>query len=322
MHFPVSGVDVFPLIPPLVAMIVSSISASAGITGAFLLLPFQVSILHFNSPAVSPTNLIYNIISAPGGLYRFIKEKRMTWPLTGIISIGTLPGVFVGAWIRIHYLTNPKSFKLFVGIVLLYLCYRLISDIFGWNRKTKEQNKLLNKKFAEQVSLKKEASQSLIAAGLPAEAVVKTKYLSFTKVEYEFWGETYSFKTIPVFLLALVVGLIGGIYGIGGGSIIAPVCVSLFALPIYTVAGAALASTFITSIAGVIYYQILAVKMVSGSAISPDWLLGLMLGLGGIIGTYFGAYLQKFLPETLIKKILLVLISILSLSYIFQYFFS
>lgn len=322
MHFPISGVDVFPLIPPLIALLVSSISSSAGITGAFLLLPFQVSVLHFNSPAVSPTNLIYNIIATPGGLYRFIKEKRMAWALTGIISIGTLPGVFVGAWIRIHYLTDPKSFKLFVGIVLLYLCYRLISDIFGWNKKTNEQNVLLNKKFAEHVSLKKEAYQSFITAGIPAEAVVKTKYLSFTKVEYEFWGETYSFKTIPVFLLALVVGLIGGIYGIGGGSIISPVCVSLFSLPVYTVAGAALASTFITSIAGLIYYQILAVTTISSSAISPDWLLGLMLGLGGIVGTYLGAYMQKFLPATLIKKILLVLISILSLSYIFQYFFS
>lgn len=321
MHFPVSGVDVFPLIPPLIAMLVSSISAPAGITGAFLLLPFQVSVLHFNSPAVSPTNLIYNIISAPGGLYRYIKEKRMTWALTGIISIGTLPGVFVGAWIRIHYLSDPKSFKLFVGIVLLYLCYRLTSDIFGWNKKTNEQNTLLNKKFAGQVALKKDTHQSFITAGLPAEAVVKTKYLSLTKVEYEFWGESYAFKTIPVFLLALVVGLIGGVYGIGGGSIISPVCVSLFALPIYTVAGAALASTFITSIAGVIYYQVLDITTVSSSAISPDWLLGLMLGLGGIIGTYLGAYLQKFLPATLIKKILLVLIFLLSLSYIFQYFF-
>lgn len=320
MHFPVSGVDVFPLIPPLIAMIVSSITASAGISGAFLLLPFQVSVLHFNSPAVSPTNLIYNIIAIPGGLFRYIKEKRMSWAFAGIVSVGTLPGVFAGAWIRINYLPNPKVFKLFVGIVLLYLAYRLISDIFNWNKKSKEQNEILNKKFAEQVSRMREANLSLIAAGLPADAVVKTKSFSLSKVEYEFWGETYAFKTIPVFILALGVGLIGGIYGIGGGSIITPVCVSLFALPIYTVAGAALASTFITSIAGVIYYHILALTTSSAAAISPDWLLGLLFGIGGIVGTYLGAYLQKFLPETLVKKILLVLILILALTYILQFF--
>ncbi|SHE78321.1 Sulfite exporter TauE/SafE [Desulforamulus putei DSM 12395] len=82
MHFPVSGVDVLPFIPPLVAFLVSSLTASAGVSGAFLLLPFQVSVLHYTSPLVGPTNLIYNIVAIPGGLYRYIKEGRMAWPLT------------------------------------------------------------------------------------------------------------------------------------------------------------------------------------------------------------------------------------------------
>ncbi|OQB12401.1 MAG: Sulfite exporter TauE/SafE [Firmicutes bacterium ADurb.Bin193] len=320
MHFSVSGVDVFPLIPPLVALIVSSFTASAGISGAFLLLPFQVSVLRFDSPAVSPTNLIYNIIAIPGGLYRYIKEKRMAWALTWVVSVGTLPGVFVGAWIRIRYLPDPKAFKFFIGIVLLYLGYRIASDIFGWNRKTKDKNDILNKKFAKQVADMKKANTGRITAGLPVDAVVKTKSFSLSKVEYEFWGETYSFNTISVFILSLVVGLIGGIYGIGGGSIIAPFCVSVFALPVYTVAGAALAGTFITSIAGVIYYQILAFTAMPGSAVvSPDWLLGLLFGLGGIVGTYLGAYLQKFLPERLVKILLLSIVIFLSAMYIIQF---
>ncbi|HEX9062200.1 MAG TPA: sulfite exporter TauE/SafE family protein [Clostridia bacterium] len=321
MHFPVSNIDVFPLIPPLVALIVSAFTASAGISGAFLLLPFQVSVLHFNSPAVSPTNLIYNIIAIPGGLYRYIKEKRMAWALTWIVSLGTLPGVFIGAWIRIYYLPNPKAFKLFVGIVLLYLGYRLAVNIFGRNKKTMEQDTIFKKKFDDQVTRMKEESLSRVAAGLPADAVVKTKHFSLSKVEYEFWGDTYSFKTMPMFILALVVGLIGGIYGIGGGSIISPFCVSVFALPIYTVAGAALASTFITSLAGVIYYQMLAFTALSnGTAVAPDWMLGLLFGLGGIIGTYIGAYLQKFLPERVVKILLSVLVLFLSITYIIQYF--
>ena len=53
-------------------------------------------------------------------------------------------------------------------------------------------------------------------------------------------------------------GIIGGIYGIGGGAIIAPFLVAFFHLPVYAVAGAALMGTFVTFIAGVIVYQILA----------------------------------------------------------------
>jgi hypothetical protein len=70
--FPVSGVEVNPIIPPLVAFLVSSMTAPAGVSGAFLLLPFQMSVLNFTSPAVSPTKLIYNmrLYPEPSGIYR------------------------------------------------------------------------------------------------------------------------------------------------------------------------------------------------------------------------------------------------------------
>lgn len=321
MHFPVSGVDVMPFIPPLVAFLVSSLTASAGVSGAFLLMPFQMSVLNFTSPSVSPTNLIYNIVAIPGALYAYIKEGRMAWPLTWAIIIGTLPGVFFGAWVRILYLPDPKTFKLFVGFVLLYLGYRLLSEVMGWNKKVKARNKLMQNKFADQVAKLKEENSSRIAAGLPAEAVVKTKSISWRKVEYDFWGETYSFGTLSILMLSLVVGLIGGIYGIGGGAIIAPFCVAVLGLPIYTVAGAALAGTFITSIAGVFYYHILATSNIAaGVNVSPDWMLGILFGVGGLLGTYVGARLQKFMPDKVIKVTLTSLILFLAISYIGQYF--
>ncbi|GAB6181801.1 sulfite exporter TauE/SafE family protein [Desulfotomaculum defluvii] len=323
MHFPVSGVDVLPFIPPLVAFLVSSLTASAGVSGAFLLLPFQVSALHYTSPSVSPTNLIYNIVAIPGGLYRYIKEGRMAWPLTWAVVIGTLPGVFIGAWVRILYLPDPKAFKVFMGLVLLYLGYRMLSELMGWNKKVVEQNKVMQKKFAQQVAKMKEENSGRLASGLPAEAVVKTKSISWKKIEYEFWGETYSFSAMAILSLSLVVGLIGGIYGIGGGAIISPFCVAVLGLPVYTVAGAALAGTFITSIAGVTYYHILATTSIANqTAVTPDWLLGVLFGVGGLLGTYVGARIQKFLPDKIIKIILTFLILFLALSYIGQYFFS
>jgi uncharacterized membrane protein YfcA len=101
MVFPTAGVEIFPLIPFLVAFVVSFFTSMGGVSGAFLLLPFQVSVLGFTSPAVSPTNLVYNIIAIPSGVYRYIKEGRMAWPLAWVIIAGTLPGVFLGAIFRI-----------------------------------------------------------------------------------------------------------------------------------------------------------------------------------------------------------------------------
>lgn len=321
MYFPVSGVEVNPLIPPLVAFIISSITASAGVSGAFLLLPFQVSVLHYSSPSVSPTNLIYNIVAIPGGLYRFIKEGRMAWPLTWVVFAGTLPGVFMGSWVRIEYLPDPRSFKLFMGGVLLYMGIKIVTEFTGGSKKQKAQNKALEQKFKERVAKIKAESNKKIAAGLPADAVVKTKSFSLTRIEYEFWGETYSFSTITIFTLALAVGLIGGIYGIGGGAIIAPFCVSIMGLPVYTVAGAALAGTFLTSIAGVIFYSILAITAVGASTnVAPDWALGALFGVGGLLGTYCGAYIQKYLKENIVKAIMAALILFLALRYVIQFF--
>ncbi|MCL6447350.1 MAG: sulfite exporter TauE/SafE family protein [Armatimonadetes bacterium] len=321
MFFPVSGVEVHPVIPPLVAFLVSSLTAPAGVSGAFLLLPFQMSVLNYTSPSVSPTNLIYNIVAIPGGLYRFIKEGRMAWPLTWVVIIGTLPGVFLGSWIRIACLPDPRAFKLFVGCVLLYLGARLATEFTGGSKKQKAVNKDLDRKFKERISQIKAETSKKIAAGLPADAVVKTRSFSLKKIEYEFWGETYSFPTMAIFILALAVGLIGGVYGIGGGAIIAPFCVSILGLPVYTVAGAALAGTFLTSIAGVAFYSVLAMTAAGSTAnVAPDWLLGALFGAGGLLGTYCGAYIQKYLKETIVKGIMAALILFLALRYILQFF--
>jgi len=318
MYFPVAGVEVNPLVPPLVAFVVSSLTAAGGLSGAFLLLPFQMSVLGFVTPAVSPTNLIFNIVAIPGGVYRYIKEGRMAWPVAGVVVAGTVPGVLFGAIVRIKYLPDPRAFKLFVGLVLLYLGLRLLYEQTGRFRRAHAGNTERDKRFrARMEACRPEGGRSR----LPAEAVVRTRSLHLARIEYDFWGETFAFTPLYLFLLALAVGLVGGIYGIGGGAIIAPFLVAVLGLPVYTIAGAALLGTFITSIVGVGYYEALAyTSLAAGQAVRPDWALGALFGIGGLAGTYVGARLQKFLPERLIRLGLGLLLAGLSLSYVGQFF--
>lgn len=51
MVFPVSGVEVNPLMPPIIYLVISTFTAMGKVSGAFLLPPFQVSFLHFTNPA-------------------------------------------------------------------------------------------------------------------------------------------------------------------------------------------------------------------------------------------------------------------------------
>ena len=280
MHFPVSGVDTPIWLPPLVALVISFFTSMGGVSGAFLLLPFQVSFLGYTSPSVSATNQFFNVVAIPSGVYRYIREGRMVWPLTWAVVIGTLPGVFIGAWLRIVYLPDPRHFKLFAGLVLLYLGVRLLRD--AW---------------------KKRGGQG--ARGAPEGSFVvrmKTRF-SMKRVEFEFAGQTVGFSPAAVFLLCFAVGIVGGIYGIGGGAIIAPIFVAFLGIPVHAVAGAALLGTFITSVAGVTFYQFLALHY-TGEAVAPDWLLGSLFGIGGAVGMYLGARCQRYVPARPIKLLL------------------
>jgi Sulfite exporter TauE/SafE len=101
--------------------------------------------------------------------------------------------------------------------------------------------------------------------------------------------------------MALVVGIVGGLYGIGGGSILAPILIAL-GYSVFEVAPATLAATFLTSVAGIATYQVL--QAVHGGTIAPQWILGAFLGAGGFAGSYCGARLQSRLPEKNLRKLL------------------
>jgi len=300
VHFAISGVDTWIFVPPLVAFVVSFFTSMGGVSGAFLLLPFQISVLHFTSPSVSGTNQFFNVVAIPSGVYRYIREKRMVWPLTWAVIIGTLPGVFIGAWVRIMYLPNPRNFKFFAGIVLLYIGLRL-----AWDTLKNKGGTTLAKRAAS-------ADQS-------AQTGVTDTSFSMTRVEYKFAGEIYSFSPAAVFCLTFVVGVVGGIYGIGGGAIVAPFFVAIFKMPVYTIAGAALMGTFITSVAGVIFYQALGMYYSSQMAVAPDWLLGALFGLGGFGGMYLGARCQKYVPVRVIKVILSGCILFVASKYVVEF---
>ncbi len=295
MYFPVADIELSPYIPPLIACTISFFTSMAGVSGAFLLLPFQVSVLGFDSPAVSSTNHLYNIVAIPSGIFRFIKEGRMLWPLTWLVVIGTLPGVLAGVFIRVTFLPSPDAFKMFVGFVLLYIGTKLCLDIFS-----KKEHKA--------------------TAGTTDGTVFKISNtsLSLHSLEFTFDGIQHRVNTFSIICLSLVVGLIGGIYGIGGGAIIAPFFVTIYKLPVHTVAGASLMGTFITSATGVVFFQLLATSsFAAGQIIVPDYRLGLLFGIGGAVGMYLGARAQRFFKARLIKIILSSALLFTAIKYIF-----
>ncbi|MDR3358086.1 MAG: sulfite exporter TauE/SafE family protein [Desulfovibrio sp.] len=304
MFFPVSGVEVSPLIPPLVAFGISFFASMGGISGAFLLLPFQMSVLGYTHPSVSATNQFFNVVAIPAGVCRYIREKRMVWPLTLAVAAGTLPGVFIGALVRVVWLPDPRLFKLFAAIVLLYIGGRLVRDLLG--------------KSGSKPGASREP-RGIVKACPGPDFVVEVREFSSRNIIYTFQGETHRAPTAGIFLLSFIVGIVGGTYGIGGGAIISPFFVSWFRLPVHTVSGATLMGTFLTSVAGVTFYMLIA-PFFPERPVTPDWALGLLFGLGGIAGMYLGARFQKFVPATAIKWMLGLAITATAFKYMLEFF--
>jgi uncharacterized protein len=247
------------------AFVIAALATPAGISGAVLLLPFQVSVLGTPSPAVTPTNLLYNVVATPGALYRYWRQGQTGGGLALVLIGGTLPGVIAGSVIRVELLPGARVFDLVLAAVLVPLgC---------WVALTRPP---------------RPGTESRAARAIP----------------------------LPVLtLLAAAVGCVGGIYGIGGGSILAPILIGT-GRPPRDVAPAALASTFVTSVAGVTTFLVLSVHQ--HGPVAPDWATGIALGIGGLAGAYTGARVQQRLPDTLIRRVMGVLVIAIGARYLWS----
>ena len=251
------------------AYVIAVLATPAGISGAVLLLPFQVSVLGTPSPAVTPTNLLYNVVATPGALYRYWRQGQAGGRLALLLIAGTLPGVVGGSVIRVELLPGARVFDLVVAAVLV--------PLGAW---------LALSRAPRPGDPARPGDAARPGRGIPAPVLV---------------------------VLAAAVGCAGGIYGIGGGSILAPVLIAS-GRPPAVVAPAALGSTFLTSVAGVVTFTILSVHQ--PGPVAPAWATGIALGAGGLAGGYTGARIQSRLPDAVIRRVVGVLVLAIGARYL------
>jgi uncharacterized membrane protein YfcA len=278
------------LLAALAACLISFLSATAGLTGAFLLVPFQISVLGLGSPSVSATNHLYNVVAAPGGFSGYRKQRRMVWPLAWAMILGTVPGVLAGIVLRLRYLPDPAAFKVFAGAVLGLLGVVLFYRLRPWARRNDPP-----------------------PTGGPVEPLTG----DWIHARYRHGDAEYSANLPLLALFSALVGVAGGAYGVGGGIFTSAFLIGVYRLPVHTTAGATLISTWVASIAGTLGFALLA-RSGLGSALnaSPLWTLGLAMGIGGMLGGRLGARAQRRLPSTLIGTGLAFFLLLLGAAYV------
>jgi uncharacterized membrane protein YfcA len=231
------------LVGLLAGFVLAAVTTPVGVSGAVFLLPFQLSVLHVPSPRITPTNLLYNVISGPGGLARYRRRGQFDRALARQLVTGSVPGVILGAVIRVYVAADPDVFRLLAAAVL--------------------------------------APVGLFLLRRPAPGSLHRQLRP---------------RTVRV--LAFTVGVVGGVYGIGGGSVLGPILVGT-GLTVAAVAPAALFSTWVTSLVGVATYALISLN--ATGPVSPDWSLGIATGLGGLAGGWLGASQQPRIPESILS---------------------
>jgi hypothetical protein len=110
----------------IASLLIAIATSPAGVSGAVLLLPFQVTVLGTPGPSVTPTNLLYNVVATPGALYRYWRQGQTGGQLTGQLLLGSVPGVIVGSVVRVELLPGPRAFDAIIAIVLIPLGAHLV----------------------------------------------------------------------------------------------------------------------------------------------------------------------------------------------------
>jgi uncharacterized membrane protein YfcA len=246
----------------LAGFLVAVVTTPVGVSGAVFLLPVQMSLLSVPNPQLTPTNLVFNVVSGPGALLRFARRRQLDRALALQLITGSVPGVVIGALLRVYVVADPEVFRLLAVAVLV--------------------------------------PTGLLILRPPAPRTLD-----------------HQLRPRTVRTLALAVGTVGGIYGIGGGSLLGPMLVGT-GMAVARVAPAALASTWVTSIVGVGTYA--AISSFAEGPIAPDWTLGLAAGIGGLAGGWVGASVQPRIPEVALRRLLGCLALVLAAWYLAQFF--
>jgi len=279
MYLPVADVHVIPVVPVAMGFGLGLICAPAGISGAIYLLPLQLSFLGVGAVCASATNMFYNVLATPGGVLRIIRERRMCWPLSGTIVAGSVPGILLGVYLRLHYLPGRRLFMCFVG------CFLLASGFLLGLQTLRDGRRALRHGRAE----------------------LEDIYFDLRWIGWRFSGVEQRVNVLRLLAAAAVIGLASGAYGIGGAGILIPVLVLFFRIPVYIAAGSSLFANLVNSSAGLAAYSLIGGALGVRSRADP-W-LAILFAAGGFPGIYVGSRLQKHLPERAIR-VLLALITL------------
>jgi len=200
------------------------------------------------------TSLITIVFSSLSSTLTYRKQKRIDFKSGFLFLIGSVPGSLLGSYI--NTLLNTERFKLYFGVLLV--CISLFLFVSSRFKKKPKQ-------------------------------IHKGMIQTYTNEQGEAY--TYSYNLPLAIGLSVIVGLISGLFGIGGGVMLVPMMAFLFGFPPQLAIATSMFVVMFTTVGSSISYLLIG---------SINFYYVLLLIPGAWVGGKLGAYInQKLKTETI-----------------------
>ncbi|MCA0971750.1 sulfite exporter TauE/SafE family protein [Halobacillus litoralis] len=261
----------------LIGILTAFVGSIAGLGGGVVLVPVLLflgeefaSFSWVNPQSIVGISLVVMIFTGLSSALSYLKHDRVDKKIGYLFLIGSVPGGILGAWLNQYFKTD--GFSLFFGLIML-----VVSALFFLPRR--------------------QADAPLFKKGMEREKVVD--------------GQTYTYRMPVAFGLGLsfVVGMLSGLLGIGGGSLLTPAMILLFSIPPHIATATSMFMIFFASISS------------SGTHIllgHVEWAHTLYFIPGAYLGGMIGAKVNRKLNGKLVEWVLRVLLILIAVRLISQ----
>ncbi len=265
-HEPIDN-SVEALVVIITGAIVGAVGTLVGAGGGFLIVPILLIFYNFSPIHAIGTSIVAVFLNALSGTFSYIHQQRIDYDLGLRFAVFSIPGVFIGSLTAQYF--NITIFSLLLAMILIALAYSLIF--------------LGNLKFV----------------------CTSTEHTLQTRMIKDSTGEVHNYS--PDLSIgyggSFLVGLISGLFGIGGGLIHMPM-MTFIGIPVHIASATSHFIITITSLFGIMIF-------IGLKAIDFDY--AIFLGVGVIIGAYYGAKISIMTSSQTIKRViagLLILVAI------------
>lgn len=259
-----------------IALVAGIVGAMVGLGGGVILVPavifYGITLGFMNDMTpqkVVGLSAVMMVFTGLSSTISYMKSKLVDFKAGWIFFIGSVPGAILGA--NLNKLFDLPSFHFYFGVLLIFLgTLLLVRD------KLKPVNWFV--KHGKQTTFIDQNGVSVV----------------------------YGYPPLFAVLFSFVVGVISGLFGIGGGSMIVPAMVVLFLFPPHVAVATSMFLVFLTSLvnsASHIYLD------------NVEWQYVLPVVVGAYIGAKIGASINKKIQSdkvVLALRIVLLLMGVRS----------